>query len=686
MSIKEDGHLPPLPAPERTFPGKGVQWQVKPVSVLVRSKDADKPGYLSTWPAHASSQTVQQKYPLSGLNRHHGCSDEFGGRATKPRFLEQLQSYLKRELTALDTLSPKLQERKLQVYQEVFDSLIEEFTTYKPLLSTIKNEYDITLAYLQEQIRELKPLRSQLVLLSEQCDKKVLELRKNERAEIRALKQERQHFQQVIEGMREQQRALETQVYHLQEELAAQYLQYRDECDARKLLIAKISSMSYNTEEEPDGDYNEVQSEDPVTVKLALKVCREDLTRAQVELNRLHAEYGEVVPHRDWENLDHMYKENLLQLETLQSDFNQMKSEYDILLDEHRKVSLQKDNLQRELDVFQEASTPRPHWEQCADVLGGRERWSEIFEGQSSKKRLEVLLEELNSMGMEQKDFFPGMGTSSNVPIYLRYEGQLKNLRLNKADVVRIIKDIWREKAFEDEKRENSSDLKEFLHQYMQRQYGGQAGEWIYSLMHCINCNLKDDFISLFYDILTDKVHESLYHSQTQMLSHLLKVFVQSDSTESGLFTASEFSEALRKAFPLKGDQDLEELIAAAQSELETSEGSIAYQRLYTEDTDGKHGHFLGIVKRQATTERHQYINQLRTQLEGKEEVSVEDLTSAFKKIDPTLDSESLKRYLQIAFHTKDPHLHPELLSTEVPIQRLSVANVCRAGLMPHPE
>uniref|UniRef100_A0A8B9LJ69 Translin-associated factor X-interacting protein 1 N-terminal domain-containing protein n=1 Tax=Astyanax mexicanus TaxID=7994 RepID=A0A8B9LJ69_ASTMX len=390
---------------------------------------------------------------------YYRCSDEFGGRATKPRFLEQLQSYLKSELTALDTLSPKLQERKLQVYQEVFDSLIEEFTTYKPLLSTIKNEYDITLAYLQEQIRELKPLRSQLVLLSEQCDKKVLELRKNERAEIRALKQERQHFQQVIEGMREQQRALETQVYHLQEELAAQYLQYRDECDARKLLIAKISK---------------VQSEDPVTVKLALKVCREDLTRAQVELNRLHAEYGEVVPHRDWENLDHMYKENLLQ------------------------VSLQKDNLQRELDVFQKASTPRPHWEQCADVLGGRERWSEIFEGQSSKKRLEVLLEELNSMGMEQKDFFPGMGTSSNVPIYLRYEGQLKNLRLNKADVVRIIKDIWREKAFEDEK--------EFLHQYMQRQYGGQAGEWIYSLMHCINCNLKDDFISLFYDILTDKV------------------------------------------------------------------------------------------------------------------------------------------------------------------------------------
>lgn len=40
------------------------------------------------------------------------------------------------------------------------------------------------------------------------------------------------------------------QVCRLQEDLAAQYLLYRDELDARKLLIANISSMSYATEEE----------------------------------------------------------------------------------------------------------------------------------------------------------------------------------------------------------------------------------------------------------------------------------------------------------------------------------------------------------------------------------------------------------------------------------------------------
>lgn len=60
---------------------------------------------------------------------------------------------------------------------------------------------------------------------------------------------------------------------------------------------------------------SEVEIEDPVKEKLALKVCREDLTKAQVELNRLHAEYGDVVPRRDWETLDHTHKENLLKVQ-----------------------------------------------------------------------------------------------------------------------------------------------------------------------------------------------------------------------------------------------------------------------------------------------------------------------------------------------------------------------------------
>ena len=58
----------------------------------------------------------------------------------------------------------------------------------------------------------------------------------------------------------------------------------------------------------------ELESKDPVQVELCLRVCREDLTRAQVELNRLHAEYGDVVPRRDWESLEHTHHESLIEV------------------------------------------------------------------------------------------------------------------------------------------------------------------------------------------------------------------------------------------------------------------------------------------------------------------------------------------------------------------------------------
>ncbi|XP_059420379.1 translin-associated factor X-interacting protein 1-like [Carassius carassius] len=55
------------------------------------------------------------------------------------------------------------------------------------------------------------PLRGKLVLVSKQCEKKILDQRVQERDEIRTLKRESQRLQRVIESMREQQTALQIQ-------------------------------------------------------------------------------------------------------------------------------------------------------------------------------------------------------------------------------------------------------------------------------------------------------------------------------------------------------------------------------------------------------------------------------------------------------------------------------------------
>ncbi|XP_048023783.1 translin-associated factor X-interacting protein 1 isoform X1 [Megalobrama amblycephala] len=496
MSLKEL-QLPPLLHFESNSRGsqRHITGRISK-SKFIKTKMGETTSDFSPWPAEVTYQIVQK--PRKKI--HHGS-------LAKPHFLEQLECHLKREVEALDTHGPKVQELRLQVYQEVFGYLIEEFKTYKPILSAIKNEYDITLAHLREQIRDLLPLRAKLVLVSEQCEQTILDLKVQERDEIRALNQECQHLQDVIKSMRRQQSALQIQVDHLKEDLATQYQLYRDERDARKLLITRISTMHSTQDTEHDDNNKEVESEDPMVVKMALQVCREDLTKAQVELNRLEAEYSDVVPRREWDNLNRMHEETLMKLETLQTDFDQMKSEYDTLLEVHRQSSpavlhSNQSVLQHGSDNKHTVTTPRPNWEQCSDILGGSERCRELFEGQSSQKKLEILLQEING----QKEFFIGLGTSSDVPIYLQYEGKIKNLKLKKTDVIRVIKDIWRNKTTENEKNDVSRDLQEFLHSYLVEQYTDKAGDWAYSLMESIQNNLKDDFICLFNDILTGKV------------------------------------------------------------------------------------------------------------------------------------------------------------------------------------
>ena len=46
-----------------------------------------------------------------------------------------------------------------QAHQEVFEYLIEDFRTYKSLLSAIKNEYELFIAYQQELLRGLEPVK-----------------------------------------------------------------------------------------------------------------------------------------------------------------------------------------------------------------------------------------------------------------------------------------------------------------------------------------------------------------------------------------------------------------------------------------------------------------------------------------------------------------------------------------------
>ena len=46
-----------------------------------------------------------------------------------------------------------------QAHREAFEYLIDSFKTYKPLLSAIKNEYEMMLQHQKDVIRQMEPLK-----------------------------------------------------------------------------------------------------------------------------------------------------------------------------------------------------------------------------------------------------------------------------------------------------------------------------------------------------------------------------------------------------------------------------------------------------------------------------------------------------------------------------------------------
>lgn len=95
--------------------------------------------------------------------------------------------------------------------------------------------------------------------------------------EIRDLKAENNRLYQKISEINNEKLELKSQVEKLQDELAVQYLQYRDECDERKLLITEYNNLRYEQEDSmkqnPDMEEDEEEKlkNDPVFLRTALQ-------------------------------------------------------------------------------------------------------------------------------------------------------------------------------------------------------------------------------------------------------------------------------------------------------------------------------------------------------------------------------------------------------------------------------
>ncbi|KAF6079783.1 translin associated factor X interacting protein 1 [Phyllostomus discolor] len=580
------------------------------------------------------------------------------------------------------------QKQKTLPYREIFDFFIEDFKTYKPLLSSIKNAYEVMLAHQREKIRALEPLKAKLVTVNEECNERILAMRAEERSEISLLKKEKMNLLKLVDKKNEEKISLQSEVTKLRKNLAEEYLRYLSERDARKILIADLNELRYQREDMSLAQSPGVWGEDPVKLTLALKMTRQDLARTQMELNTMKANFGDVVPRRDFEMQEKTNKDLQEQLDSLRDDYEEVRKEHEILLQLHMSTVKERDQFYSELQEIQRTSTPRPNWTKCESVVaGGPDRWHMLAEGKNSDQLVDVLLEEIGEMLLQEKDFFPGLGYGESVPPFLRVDGVVENKKPTKKDVVNLLKDAWKERLAEEQKEKFS----DFFFSFLERRFGpADAMAWAYTVFENIKLFHSNEIMSQFYAVLMEKMSESVYVKHKETISQLLKEMTNADSQNEGLLTMEQFSTVLRSIFPFKKEEKIQELMEAAGWQLSSNADWLSYQSLFTEDEEGQVTPFMRMLWEQYVEEKDEYLQELKQDLglELYEKVTLPKVREALMTIDPSLDKQTLNSYLSQAFQLPLTELPEEseekeediMIKLQTVLERLQMIDIRRRG------
>ncbi|XP_032710050.1 translin-associated factor X-interacting protein 1 isoform X5 [Lontra canadensis] len=548
---------------------------------------------LSPWPTYTTGQTI--------LHNRKPCSYDYRKRAgswqkqplgiTKPRYLEQLENYLRKELLLLDLSTDSTQELRLQVSK----------------------------------------------------------LRKN---------------------------------------LAEEYLRYLSERDARKILIADLNELRYQREDMSLAQSPGIWGEDPVKLTLALKMARQDLTRTQMELNTMKANFGDVVPRRDFEMQEKTNKDLQEQLDSLRSDYEEVCKEHEILLQLHMTTLKERDQFHSELQEIQRTSTPRPDWSKCEDVVaGGPDRWQKLAEGKNSDQLVDVLLEEIGEGLLREKDFFPGLGYGEAIPPFLRYDGFVENKKPSKKDVINLLKDAWKQRLVEEKEK-----FPDFFFSFLEHRFGpSEAMAWAYTIFENIKLFRSNEVMSQFYAVLMGKRSESVYIKQKETVAQLLKEMTNADNQNEGVITMENLSTVLKSNFPFKKEEKIQELMEAGGWHPNSSNADLLnYRSLFIEDEEGQSMPFVQKLWEQYVDEKDEYLQELKQELglELYDEVTLPRLREALTNIDPGLDRQTLHGYLSRAFQLPMTELPEEgeekeegiVVWLKIALERLRMTDIRRMG------
>lgn len=157
--------------------------------------ESDGSSSLAPLGGHASSSSSSSSSESANAGPGHDT-------ICKPRLLIELEQFVEAELAVLGlpgdgnivmasstgTGGGEPSAARLQVYREAFRHFMDEFRTYKPFLSAVKNEYDSVLDKYARRLHFIPALRARLSTMEAGSKQRVRRAADAHAAEIRRIK------------------------------------------------------------------------------------------------------------------------------------------------------------------------------------------------------------------------------------------------------------------------------------------------------------------------------------------------------------------------------------------------------------------------------------------------------------------------------------------------------------------
>eukprot|EP00042_Codosiga_hollandica_P053706 m.710086 g.710086 ORF g.710086 m.710086 type:complete len:234 (-) comp58756_c0_seq2:81-782(-) len=160
----------------------------------------------------------------------------FGFQTLFSLVFQDLERFVGQELEAqADTAT--LPETRLSIYRQAFWMFMEQFSTYRPFLSTVQREYDSAIAAIKGEVQQIERLKREISISQRTHEQRLSDLIMQYEDQLRSAQFSSAKLREEMVKAEREKLDCQTKIAVLTRELAEEHARFREENMARRLLL-----------------------------------------------------------------------------------------------------------------------------------------------------------------------------------------------------------------------------------------------------------------------------------------------------------------------------------------------------------------------------------------------------------------------------------------------------------------